>query len=88
MIEITLHKRSSIIEKLPDNNLMFRPELRFWYDRFTSGHLNNHDDDRYDGRSINVHREDDITSSCSLPTAFFLFSEFRLFGLYNRSSGF
>ncbi|CAH8279036.1 unnamed protein product, partial [Arabidopsis lyrata] len=54
------------MERLPDNdnNLMFQPELR--YERFTSGHRNAHDDDRYDGRSINVHREADITKFCSL----------------------
>lgn len=66
-IEIKLHKRSSTMERLPDkdNNLMFQPELR--YERFTSGHRNAHDDDRYDGRSINVHREADIINFCSLP---------------------
>lgn len=74
-IDIKLHKRSSIMEKLPDkdNNLMFQPELR--YERFTSGHRNTQDDDRYDGRSINVHREADITNLfCFL--SFFLFSDF------------
>lgn len=62
-----------MIEKLPDNDnsLMFQPELR--YDRFTSGHRNTHDEDRYDGRSINVHREDDITNVFALFLVYTIF---------------